>query len=522
VVTSHIGVPQNFTADRARLRRAIAGLDVNVNSSAQDREVFDTGGGGGGGLGVFNPLWDGRCMCGACVLEGLAGIAEALRDLPGRRKVVLFVGSAVAFQIPPDTLGCSVRLRDARQRMFDALDRASVTVHSVDPSGLHNVGQVGQAASLARADLSRANLRRDIQESLEQQSSLFVLPDRTGGRTITNTNAPDLSIPAILEESGAYYLLGFPRAQDGKRHTITVKVNRRGVDVFTARRYDGSARAVKVPASLAPPATEALRTAMTSALPGGRLALDLMVAPFATTGARQGVVAITVGVPLALQSGDRVTPSPRHLTVVTSAFDRRGRPVGSATQTLTLSSLDQTKAILGTLNVVTQLGLDPGDYELRIGVMGDSEIASSVGTYVIVPNFATDPLSLSGVVLATEPETPVVPGDGLSDLLPLAPILRRTFPATDRVTAFVRVYQGIGLRTEPRAVDVRIQVRDAVDHVRVGKELTMAPDRFVATRSTDLAIDLPLRELPPGEYLLQMNAQVDQRVVGRALRFTVR
>ena len=46
---------------------------------------------------------------------------------------------------------------------------------------------------------------------LRTQESLRILPDRTGGRTVVNTNAPDEKIPEIFRESEAYYLLGFER-----------------------------------------------------------------------------------------------------------------------------------------------------------------------------------------------------------------------------------------------------------------------------------------------------------------------
>ena len=59
-----------------------------------------------------------------------------------RKKVLLFIGSDMIWQTYrtpgqayQDT-GCEKPLEDARTTMFAAVDRANLTVHSIDPQGL--------------------------------------------------------------------------------------------------------------------------------------------------------------------------------------------------------------------------------------------------------------------------------------------------------------------------------------------------------------------------------------------------
>src|SRR5439155_4970661 len=89
---SNAGIPQNFTSDRARLLAdinqpfALALVEPcsimadprNRNCvMLKDPEGYESGG----------------CLCGLCALDTIGRLADAVRDVPGRRKSVLFIGS---------------------------------------------------------------------------------------------------------------------------------------------------------------------------------------------------------------------------------------------------------------------------------------------------------------------------------------------------------------------------------------------------------------------------------------------
>ena len=69
----------------------------------------------------------------------ITGVAEAVQSTPRRRKVLFFIGSSMIWQARRpisegfQDLGCETRLEDARGVMFAAIDRANLTVHSIDP-----------------------------------------------------------------------------------------------------------------------------------------------------------------------------------------------------------------------------------------------------------------------------------------------------------------------------------------------------------------------------------------------------
>ena len=242
VSTSGPYTPQNFTSDRARLIKAIKQRDWSTESTTSPWSL-DEGG-------------DGRCLCGLCVLETVTRISDAVREAPRRRKMLLFIGRGLVVNSPPRDPkadpGCEHPLKLARQKLYDSLAVSNLTVHSIDPRGLENIGD------LTKASVSGAGLDRPVSagpsgpairmqqltgarnDMLRTQESLRILPERTGGRTVVNINAPEEKIPEIFRESEAYYLLGFerdPAAKTDAPRSIEVKVARKGVRAYAQRQY---------------------------------------------------------------------------------------------------------------------------------------------------------------------------------------------------------------------------------------------------------------------------------------------
>ncbi len=70
------GAPQNFTTDKAQLKRAIDSGASGTNKRAAGEE------------------W-GNCQCGVCRLEAITRVATALRGESQRRKTVFFIGEQI-------------------------------------------------------------------------------------------------------------------------------------------------------------------------------------------------------------------------------------------------------------------------------------------------------------------------------------------------------------------------------------------------------------------------------------------
>jgi VWFA-related protein len=226
---SNAGIPQNFTSDRARLLAAInrpfalalvepCGIMADPRNHncvmLKDPEGYESGG----------------CLCGLCVLEAIARVADAVRDVPGRRKSVMFIGSyfrssesmdgptslrevrrpkdptSPLVGLPADRPGyCSAQLRDAHEKMVRATSLANLTVDVFDPVGLET-----------ESNSPMGGLRTG---QLERRDGLAVLADLTGGRAVLNTNAPEAHVPEVFAESHSYLLASPPRiTPNGRFH----------------------------------------------------------------------------------------------------------------------------------------------------------------------------------------------------------------------------------------------------------------------------------------------------------------
>jgi VWFA-related protein len=140
-------------------------------------------------------------------------------------------------------------IRDA----FNEANRNNVAIYGVDPRGL-------------------AAFEFDINEGVGQQNdrtslnnlidSLRTISEETDGRAIVNRNDLDIGMKQIIRDSSAYYLLGYTSTQapqDGKFHTIRVRVKRPGVQVRARKGYwalskEETARALAPPKPAADPA----------------------------------------------------------------------------------------------------------------------------------------------------------------------------------------------------------------------------------------------------------------------------
>ena len=195
-------------------------------------------------------------------------------------------------------IGCDNRLVDARDAMFRAVDRANLTVHSLDPSGLVNFNPITRASSPLRGRDVAAASAAAANDNVQRQGNLHVLPDRTGGRALMNSNEPDLFVPEIFRESDSYYLIGFRPADpspNGAFHKITVKTTRRDIDVHARSGYTAGAAAAPAGAGSAA-VSEPVREALTGLLPASTTPVSMQSATFAVPDARTAAVVLTVGV----------------------------------------------------------------------------------------------------------------------------------------------------------------------------------------------------------------------------------
>ena len=94
----------------------------------------------------------------------------------------------------------------------------------------------------------------------------------------------------------------------------------------------------------------------------------------------------------------------------------------------------------------------------------------------------------------------------------MAPAVRQTF---------VRIYQGGTGSAKPVEVRTRI-VNESDAAVGTGKDMVYGADFRVRGRAADYRFAVPVRNLPPGMYLLTMDFDLDGKVVQRSVQFKVK
>ena len=101
----------------------------------------------------------------------------------------------------------------------------------------------------------------------------------------------------------------------------------------------------------------------------------------------------------------------------------------------------------------------------------------------------------------------------------MVPTTRRTFAATDGVAAFLRMYQG--RRSALTAIGLRLQIRDQDDRTVLDRRDVVPAERFSASRTADVRLEIPVARLPLGAYLLTVDAGTEPSLVRRQIRFEV-
>lgn len=518
---------QEFTNDRARLLKAI--------------DAFDYGGrniGFSGGI----PMPPGILLAESNALYGtvgtLAHAAEILSAVPQRRKALIYVGvglpasgesageivSIGSTDNSPEVGAMHRQLFVRMQDIYRKAQLANVNIYTVSPAG------VGGMEQFIQSERWKGKFVPPYETANNYFDFLTGVAENTGGRAFPDRNEFGTALTSIFQENGSYYLLGYQPpnpAADGKHRRVEVRVNRPGLIVRTrSGYYNAKARDEKAEAA-AP-----LTAAMSGLLPKADVPLDVMAAPFAIPGKNDAGVAVVLTVHEDLP--ERPSRTVKEVDLQMTAFTQEGvRKASSSMKTRV--TLRPGPAGRAEYEVLSQITLRPGRYQLRLSANTGTK-AGSVYYDIDIPDFWARPLSMSGLMLTSEPRPVSSATDPIRTFVPFSPTARREFMATDKVTAFARVYQGG--RDPVASTTVTVRITDATGALRLNRtELLTAGDvgggrgsrppfgsaeTSLADRTIDFRMDLPLKTLPAGQYLLTLQATTSRGEARRDIRFTVR
>jgi VWFA-related protein len=379
------------------------------------------------------------------VISALQALVMHLSGLREGRKTLLVVSRGIPLMF-------DISLEPDFQAILREANRGNVVIHTLDPRGL------GQG--------------------IFPHDTLYRLAAETGGQAIVNTNNLIAGLERVIQDASHHYLIGYTptrEVNDGKFHRFEVKVKRRGVRTVARKGYWAPTLE-----ELTPPPVEPIEPAVTGALNQLQSRQDDRVV-HVTTGFAPGqdgrttIMAMWRPVP-----GFRDKPDLLRVEARTDA--------GAALDTGEGALADDGTG-------VARVDVPAGDITVRYTARGASgEVVDRWEEVVNVPD-------LSGATLAIASPTFVrgrttVAYQGLRKGEPGPPSPDREFRTSDLLVVRAAVPS---TGNNPPQVTAEILTRQ-------GKALAKWPASYVAGLAQ---IELPVRSLALGEYVLRFTAALD-------------
>ena len=449
-------------------------------------------------------------------LRTLRTIADGLGGIPGRRKAILYFSEGLP--VTPRTAD----LVDELTRVTAAAARANVTLYTFDPRGL----DLHMGAELLATGVSPSTqLQQKRRLSAEMLRSLA---EETGGAATVDTNDLGPALQRVASESSHYYLIGYApadSAHDGRYRRIEVQVKRPDLRVSARKGYlapDDSAPPPPSFSGLGPELSELVRRPMsTLGLPLAVMAVPLPI--------EFDNVAVTVEVgaqALGFDERDGRHENTVDLAIVPVGIGGKVYPLVNGHARLSLPPADAEAVRTLGLRMVERLTLPAGTYQLHVAAREVRHgAAGSVICDLVVPDRSAPGLAMTPL-LVSGTRARKVPSANRDDRVLRAlggspPTTSRVFHRDETLSAYAEVVDvGAAIRRDVELVTI---VRDARERDVVHSVRPNASDRAEPGRSFPYAIDIPLRTLPPGRYLLRVEARAagTPEPVVREVRFEV-
>jgi len=364
------------------------------------------------------------------------------------------------------------------------------------------------------------------------QQVMYALATGTGGFPILNTNDLLPGLEKIAREQSEYYLLGYAPADSpaGSCHTLKVKVDRAGTNV---RARSGFCNIISNdPLAGKPIEKEMESRASSGAAVGasasgtsgpGAASAGSLEAPFFYTAPNEARVHLAMEVPTASIDCPKVKGKYHaDVNVLGIAYRADGTVASRFSDEVTLDmEKDQwQKFTQAPMPYQNQFSLAPGQYRLSVVVSGGGDKFAKFEIPLSVDPYDGKKFSLSAVALSNQFQ-PVsdmgstLDADLLADRAPLlvrnleiTPSADNHFKKTDKVAVYAQIYVPQLVDANPPTVKCAYLVADPKTGKTLGSQtnIDMAPYIQKGNTMIPVALKLPVDALPPGEYLLKIQA----------------
>jgi hypothetical protein len=216
------------------------------------------------------------------------------------------------------------------------------------------------------------------------------------------------------------------------------------------------------------------------------------------------------------------------LEISVVAADQRARVQGGDRQTFDMNLMPQTheRVVRTGVRMLSRVEVPPGRYQIRVGVHESTGgTVATVPLDVEVPDYSKTPFAMSGLLLSVSPDTSVAVTANAEVLppnaLPSPTVVRRTFTRAETLTSYAEVYDNS--TPMAHAMNFVVRVVNAAD----GRSVFETRDRRdvdagKTTRMHGFTTPVPLKDLPPGMYVLRVEATAGSQTALREVPFEVK
>ena len=528
--SGEVGALQQFTTDRRMIYNAIDRLRWYPCSRA--------------GVHVFAPVGTptpgADAPCGGTrnirnTLQALRFIVEGMRDLPGRKSLVL-----LSDQLPIETQEPATNvlnpgdgdLSDVRtdytgqlKKVAELAIRSSVVIYAVDTRGLAYTGLTA-ADNFRAMDPKGMNSRVSARDLTERMNSTMsarslsmitgregadLIARQTGGFMVRNSN--DFKLKEIADDQKGYYLLGYRPPDETfnqKFHHIKVTVKRRGLTVRTRTGFFGIDK--PQPGATELTAGDQMKKALMSPFGASAITVRLtnMFTNFDSGSLLRSLLYISAHDLAFVDEPDGFHIANFDLGII--LFGDNGRINDLQSRAVTLRLRDDAYQSALRNGIVYSLDTplkQAGALQFRIAILDQkSSRIGSAGQFIQIPNLSDGRLALSGIVVTREADKS---GSGNAaspvdqDAISSGPAVRQ-FRAGNSIIFAYSIYNAL-----PQPATRLPQLTTQTRIFRDGKAVyTGSPTPIEVDSQSDLKripsiIRLQLgTEFPPGEYVLQV------------------
>ena len=451
-------------------------------------------------------------------LGAIRYVVDGLRDMPGRKALVLFSENMRLFYAD----GQSPRVQQQLEQLTDAANRSSVGVYTIDPRGLQTLQLTAadDTSGMSARQLARVPMRRAAQE-FNSRDGLVILAHDTGGTFQYNTNDVAGALRKAINDTEGYYLIGYhpdaatfdAKTGQPKFHKVEVKVKVPGLHVRSRTGFLGRSDAMHQ----APPKGRdaELAHALVSPFNSGNIHLRL------TTLYSQGPQGPFLDAMMHIDAKDlRFTDQPDGwhkavLDVAAVTYGDSGQAVDSSGKTYNVQLKDDTYQHVMEDGFIYNMVVPikrPGAYQVRVALRdADSEQVGSASQFIEVPDASKGKLTLSSIILREFiPAAPKAdagakpaPGDPPPGSPAGSPAVRVFSPGKDLIYGY-QILNGRPADGQPPQLEAYSRVFRDGQEIFTGKPNPIAVEGQSGPQLVGGGILKLGEKMQPGDYVLQV------------------